>query len=624
MSQPLENYALLSDCHSAALVAKDGSIDWLAFPCFDSPACFASLLGNEDNGRWIISPKEHFHSHRNYINDSMVLETQFHTSSGSMKITDCMLMDDEDPTLVRIVEGLKGQVEVDMQIVIRFDYGSIIPWVRTNNEDNGIHAVAGPEALVIYSEVPLKGKNMHTSANFTINAGEKKRFTMIWHPSHKIRPKLPSNIDYHLERTIASWQAWSSKCTYQGFDKDSVKRSLITLKALTYEPTGAIIAAPTTSLPEELGGVRNWDYRYGWLRDSSFTLYALIKGGYLDEAIRWKDWLHRAVAGTPSQVNIMYGIRAERRLTEIELPWLMGYENSRPVRIGNAAYQQFQLDVFGELLGTSNIGRRHGIPIDENSWKIERHMVDYVCDHWQGPDEGIWEVRGVSRQFTHSKLMAWVALSAAVDAVETHNLFGNVEKWNRVRKQIHQDICEKGFNHKLNSFVQYYGANDLDASLLMMVHTGFLPPQDPRILGTIMAIKNHLMKDGHVIRYKNYGIVDGLPGQDGSFIPCSFWMVDALRVIGRHEEALELYRHLQTVKNDVGLYSEEFSVLHNRMVGNFPQAFTHIAEAISAMGFEENEQHILVNKGDNYAESRNNHRQYPSPSSGPRGGEMGL
>ncbi len=589
MAQRLEDYALLSDCHSSALVGKNGSIDWLGFPCFDSAACFASLLGTDENGRWLICPQGTFKSDRKYVEDSVVLETTFYTDQGSVKLTDCMLKDDKDPTLIRLVEGLEGSVEMNMDLAIRFEYGSIVPWVRRNNGNTGIHAIAGPEALVLYSPVKLRGKNYRTCATFTVNAGEKKSFELMWYPSHKSIPPKIENPEEHVQATIDNWRSWLKRCHYKGFDEASVKRSLLTLKALTYAPTGAIIAAPTTSLPEDIGGTRNWDYRFSWIRDSSFTLYALIKGGHEEEALRWKEWLLRAVAGTPSQVNIMYGIRGERRLTELELHWLPGYENSRPVRIGNAAYNQFQLDVFGELILTAHLGRKNGIAISEDNWRIEQKMVKYVCEHWQDPDEGIWEVRGGKRHFTHSKVMAWVALEYATESAKSFHLPGEIEEWEKIRDEIHKDICEKGFDQELNAFVQSYGSKELDASLLMMAHVKFLPITDYRIIGTVEAIQKKLTRDGHVLRYLSEKKVDGLPGTEGSFIACSFWLVDNLRMMGRKDEAMELYQKIKCIKNDVGLYAEEYAPELKRMVGNFPQAFTHIAEVISAMGFQEAE-----------------------------------
>lgn len=590
MGKPIEDYALISDCQSAALIDREGSIDWLSFPRFDSPACFASLVGTNENGRWKISPSEPFTTSRKYIEGTVVLETHFETSKGSCKLIDCLVIEDHTPTLIRMIEGVEGKVELNLELIIRFDYGSIIPWVRRNEKRDGMHAVGGPEALVIYSPLKFRGRNLHTYADFSISEGEKKTFTMMWYPSHEKMPRPLKNPDRVLKKTIRHWKQWSSKCTYKGFEEESVKRSLLTLKALTYNPTGAIIAAPTTSLPEEIGGIRNWDYRYSWIRDSSLTLYALLKAGYKDEAIRWKEWLQRAVAGTPSQVNIMYGIRGERRLTEMELTWLKGFEKSRPVRIGNAAHLQRQLDIFGELLGASYVGMENGIPIDDNSWRIDRKMVDYVCEHWMEPDEGIWEIRAPRKHFTHSKLMAWVALSSAVRIASSNGLKGDIVNWTKLRNQIHQEICERGFNKKLNSFVQTYDSDELDASLLMMPMTNFLPPTDPRIIGTIDAIKRELMIDGHVHRYKNTTQVDGLPGEEGSFMACSFWMVENLRLIGRKDEALEMFRHLQTIKNDVGLFSEEYSTNHQRMLGNFPQALSHISQIVSALGFNQDGQ----------------------------------
>jgi GH15 family glucan-1,4-alpha-glucosidase len=587
MSKPIEDYALLSDCYTSALVSKDGSIDWLCLPHFDSPACFASLLGDDENGRWKIGPKGNYEVTRRYLEGTMILETEFVSSEGSCKIIDCMLVGDKSPTLVRTVEGVTGTVNMELDIVIRFDYGSIIPWVRRNEDERGIHAVGGPDAVVLYTPYEVHGRSFHTKTEFSIKGGERKCFTLIWYPSHRTIP-LPLDDPWKkVNETMEYWRSWSSKCSYTKFDEKSVKRSLITLKALTYEPTGAILAAPTTSLPESLGGVRNWDYRYGWLRDSSLALYALLKAGYIEEANRWEKWLHNAVAGTPSQMNIMYGLRGERRLTEVELPWLKGYENSRPVRIGNGAYNQLQLDVFGELLFTSHLARKNGLRVDENTWRIERKMIQYVCEHWGKPDEGIWEVRGPRRHFTHSKLMAWVALNYAVEFASAIGSRDEASHWLKVRDKIHADICTNGFNSKLNSFVQYYGSSHLDASLLMMGHVNFLPANDPRMVGTVEAIQKHLTHDGHVYRYIPDQNVDGLPGEEGTFIACSFWLVDNLLRIGRREEALELYQNLQTIKNDVGLYAEEYSVKDKRMVGNYPQAFSHIGEAVSAMGFDD-------------------------------------
>ena len=586
MALPIEDYALISNCHSAALVGKNGSIDWLCFPCFDSAACFASLLGSHENGHWQIAPQQEFKTIRKYIDDTMVLETTFETVTGSCKIIDCMLMNSENPTLIRTIEGIEGVVQLDLELTIRFDYGNIVPWVRRNQNTFGINAIAGPDAIVVYSPIELHGKNLHTAAEFQIESGERKSFTLMWYSSHLPTPCELEDPYQNLKETISWWENWSSRGTYQGFDTPAVKRSLLTLKALNYQPTGAIVAAPTTSLPENIGGVRNWDYRYGWIRDSSFTLLALLSAGHKEEAIRWNDWLLRAVAGTPSQMNIMYGIRAERRLTELELDWLSGYENSKPVRIGNDAYTQFQLDVYGEFLASAYLAQENGITLSDNTWRISRKMIEFVCNNWQEPDEGIWEIRGPRKHFTHSKVMAWVALHYAIESAIQFNLECNLEKWIKVRDEIHQDICEKGFDKELNSFVQYYGSKELDASLLLMSHFGFLPHTDPRIIGTVEAIQKHLMQNGLLLRYKTQSHVDGLPGNEGCFIACSFWLVHNLNLIGRHDEAMELYQYLQSLRNDVGLFAEEYSPVLKRMLGNFPQGLSHIAHINAAMGYQ--------------------------------------
>ena len=538
MSVPLEDYALISNCHSAALVGKNGSIDWLCLPCFDSSACFAKLLGTQDNGCWQIHPKDPYETKRNYFKDTMVLETIFTTSTGSCRLIDCMLMESESPTLMRTIEGIDGEVDLEFKLTMRFDYGSIIPWVRRNPDGSGITAIAGPEAITIYSPIPLHGKNMHTEASFKVRPEEKKSFTLYWYPSHLCAPAPHVDLDQQLLKTISWWKNWSSQCTYHGFDEEAVKRSLLTLKALNYEPTGAIVAAPTTSLPEELGGVRNWDYRYGWIRDTSFTLLALLSAGYKEEAVQWNKWLLRAVAGTPSQMNIMYGIRAERRLTELELEWLVGYENSAPVRIGNDAYTQFQLDVYGEFLASIYLAQVNGITLNDNTWRIAKKMIAFVCENWMMPDEGIWEIRGPRKHFTHSKVMAWVALHYGIESAKEFKLSCNMSEWIKIRDIIHQDICQNGFDQELNSFVQYYGSKELDASLLLLTHFGFLPPEDPRMIGTIEAVQKYLMKDGLLLRYISKNHIDGLPGLEGSFIACSFWLVGNLNLIGRYDEAM--------------------------------------------------------------------------------------
>jgi GH15 family glucan-1,4-alpha-glucosidase len=580
---PLEDYAMLSDCHSAALVSRGGSIDWLCLPRFDSQACFAALLGGPENGYWRIAPAGRFETTRRYVDGTMVLETRFEADGGACLLTDCMLVDDEAPTVVRHVEGLEGRVDMTMELVVRFDYGAIVPWVRRTRDDgSGIHAVAGPDAVYVTAPVPMHGEGFRTVAKFGVEAGQKLPFVMTWHASETPLPRDLVGPYNAVRRTMYRWKEWSDRSTYRGHDKTAVDRSLLTLKALTYEPTGGIVAAPTTSLPEQLGGPRNWDYRFCWLRDSTFTLYALLGAGYRDEAERWRRWLLRAIAGTPTQVHIMYGLRGERRLSEVELPWLAGYEGSRPVRIGNAAHEQLQLDVFGEVMDTLNLAARDGMPHDDDAWRIQKKMIEYVAGVWQEPDEGIWEVRGPRRHFTHSKVMAWVAVDRAIDAVRTAGVEGPVREWEELRRRIHDDVCVNGFNTRLGSFVQSYGADVLDASLLMLPLVGFLRPEDPRLRGTVHAIQRHLLKDGLVMRYQTGSGVDGLPGDEGAFIACSFWLADNLILLGQIDEAKELFEHLISFRNDVGLLAEEYCPERRRMIGNFPQAFSHIAHVNTA------------------------------------------
>jgi len=582
MALRIEDYALLSDCRSAALVGRDGSIDWLCFPRFDSPACFAALLGDEGNGRWSIAPKRPGETARRYVGGTAVLETVFRGDGGRCRLTDCMLVGEGAPILVRLVEGLDGAMELSLELTIRFDYGSIVPWVRRLAGRCGISAVAGPEALLVASPVPLTGRDLRTFADFRVAAGEQLAFVLIWHRSNEPLPRLPPEPVAEVRRTIDWWRQWSRRSRYRGGHRDAVERSLITLKALTYEPTGGIVAAPTTSLPEKLGGARNWDYRYAWIRDSAFTLQALLHAGYREEAERWNRWLRRAVAGTPNQVNIMYGIAGERRLTEIELPWLAGYAGSRPVRVGNAAYSQTQLDIFGELMSAGHLGRRSGLPHSADFWNVERKLTEYVCEHWREPDEGIWEVRGPKRHFTHSKVMAWVAIDRAARTVEEAGLEGDLEHWRDLRARIHADVCERGYSAKLNSFVQFYGSEDLDASLLHVPLSGFLPPDDPRVTGTVDAIERDLVEDGLVLRYRPRREVDGLEGDEGSFIACSFWLAQAQALLGRRARALELFERLEGLRNDVGLFSEEYAPREKRLVGNFPQTFSHVGHIVSA------------------------------------------
>jgi GH15 family glucan-1,4-alpha-glucosidase len=575
MSSRIEDYALIGDRHTAALVARNGSIDWLCFPRFDSGACFAALLGNEEHGCWTLSPAGEIRRiRRGYHDDTLVLETEYETADGTVSVIDCMPPRSKEADLVRIVVGKRGQVPMRMRLVLRPDYGSIIPWVRRT--ENGICAVAGPDTLTLQSDVNLRNENFKTEAEFTISAGQRLHFVLIWHPSHE-SDSVTADAETLLVQTEQWWREWSGRCTYQGPYRDSVVRSLVTLKALTYAPTGGIVAAPTTSLPEWIGGIRNWDYRYCWVRDATFTLYALMLAGYTAEAAAWRDWLLRAVAGKPSQLNIMYGLAGERRLPEMELNWLPGYEGSAPVRIGNAAWEQFQLDVYGELMDAMHLARRGGLAPDENAWRVERALTDHLESTWSEPDNGIWEMRGPKRHFTHSKVMAWVAMDRMVKAVENFGLQGPVERWRGVRAKIHDEVCSHGFDRARNTFVQYYGGTELDASLLMIALVGFLPPGDPRIKGTVEAIERDLMADGFVLRYRTDPKVDGLPPGEAPFLACSFWLADNLALMGRREDARLLFERLLGLCNDVGLLAEEYDPAAKRHLGNFPQAFSHVA-----------------------------------------------
>jgi len=575
MAARIEDYALLGDCHSAALVSREGSIDWLCLPRFDSGACFAALLGDADHGRWAITPRGGFAAGRRYLPGTMVLETEFRTATGVCRLIDCLVVQDLHPTLVRRVEGVEGHVELGLELVIRFDYGSIVPWVR-RLADGSLQATAGPDTLVLHAPVPLHGEDLRTRGDFSIAAGQRLDFSLVWHPTHDGHPP-PEAPAVGLARTIAWWQAWSARGSYRGKWQGLVERSLLTLKALTYAPSGGIVAAPTTSLPEEIGGVRNWDYRYCWLRDATFTLYALLTCGYREEAKRWREWLVRAVAGTPSQVHIMYGICGERRLTEVELGWLPGYEGSRPVRIGNAAHRQRQLDVFGEVMDTLHLARRSGLEFNEDSWRVQRAMLEYLEGAWREPDEGIWEVRGPSRHFTHSKVMAWVAFDRGIKAVQGFGRPGPLRRWQALRREIHEEVCTRGYDRTLGSFVQSYGSQQLDAALLMMSLVGFLPANDPRIVGTVAQIERTLLHDGLVRRYAPELTNDGLPGGEGVFLACSFWLVDNYVLLGRRAAAERLFARLCGLCNDVGLLAEEYDPRAQRLLGNFPQALSHIA-----------------------------------------------
>jgi GH15 family glucan-1,4-alpha-glucosidase len=570
----IEDYALVGNCETAALVGRDGSIDWLCVPRFDAPACFAALLGTPEHGRWLVAPAAPVRAvRRRYRPGTLVLETEFETAGGVVVLHDCMPVGSRAPDLVRVVEGRRGAVPMRLELVVRLDYGSLVPWVRRC--DDGLRAIGGPNGLRLRTPVNLRGQDFRTVAEFTVAAGQRVPFTLTWYPSHEPEPLAP-DPDAALRETEGWWRDWAGRCTYEGDWREAVVRSLITLKALTYAPTGGLVAAPTTSLPERLGGVRNWDYRYCWLRDATFALYALMTGGYVQEARAWREWLVRAVAGRPAHAQILYGVAGDRLLPEWELPWLPGYEGSAPVRVGNAACTQFQLDVYGEVADALHCARRVGLEPDDNAWRVERALVQYVETAWQEPDEGIWEVRGPRRRFTHSRVMAWVAVDRAVKAVERFGLEGPVDRWRRLRRDIHEDVCRHGYDTDLGAFVQSYGSKLIDASLLMIPLVGFLPATDPRMLGTVRAIHEHLVTDGFVNRYQTQPDVDGLPPGEGAFLPCTFWLADNLALQGRVKEARELFERLLALRNDVGLLSEEYDPGAQRLLGNFPQAFTHM------------------------------------------------
>ncbi|MBE8473248.1 glycoside hydrolase family 15 protein [Streptomyces justiciae] len=586
MHPRIEDYALIGDEQTAALVGKDGSVDWLCLPRFDSAACFARLLGDESNGHWRIAPHDGPDrcARRAYRPGTLVLDTDWETDTGSVRVTDLMPQRDRAPDLVRVVEGLSGEVTVRSTLRLRFDYGSIMPWMRRS--DGHRVAVAGPDSVWLRSEPEVRtwGEDYCTHSEFTVKQGEKVSFVLTWHPSHEPRPPLTDPLDA-LRTSVEDWQSWSADCRYDGPHKDAVLRSLITLKALTYAPTGGIVAAATTSLPEELGGVRNWDYRYCWLRDSTLTLGALLSAGYHQEAEAWRDWLLRAVAGDPADLQIMYGLAGERRLPEFELPWLTGYRGSQPVRIGNEAVNQLQLDVYGEVMDSLSLARSSGLSTKPHIWSIQCALMEFLRGAWRQPDEGLWEVRGGRRQFVHSKVMVWVAADRAVRAVEDNpELHGDVDGWREMRDEVHREVCEKGFDTERNTFTQSYGSEELDASLLLIPRVGFLPPDDPRVIGTVDAIREELGHGGFLRRYSTDGTtVDGLPGEEGTFLVCSFWLADALHMTGRTKEARELFERLVGLANDVGLLSEEYDPVHECQLGNFPQAFSHIGLVNTAL-----------------------------------------
>lgn len=649
MASSIEDYALIGDLQTAALVGRDGSIDWLCLPRFDSGACFAALLGDRDNGHWTLapapgsgdhppgtedvdpaagatdppasgadtnnhptvdspadnhSPHDAPHTHtptptptpthctrRGYLPDTLILETVWETESGSVRVLDFMPQRDQAPDLVRIVEGGRGRVEMHSVLRLRFDYGHVVPWMRRC--DGHRVAVAGPDSVWLRSvpQVPTHGRDFSTRSTFTVAAGERVAFVLTWHPSHDPRPTLIDPYEA-LEHSRADWRAWAAKCTYQGPYRDAVIRSLITLKALTYAPTGGIVAAPTTSLPEEPGGVRNWDYRYCWLRDSTLALGSLIRTGYTEEAAAWRDWLLRAVAGDPADLQIMYGLGGERRLAETELGWLRGYAASAPVRIGNDAVNQLQLDVYGEVIDSLALARTAGLPATATAWSLQCALLEFLAAQWREPDEGLWEVRGPRRHFVHSKVMTWVAADRAVRALERDpTLRGDVERWRAMRDEVHHDVCTRGFDAARGTFTQYYGSTELDAATLLIPRVGFLPPQDPRVVGTVEAVRAELCEDGLLRRYSTSGApVDGLPGGEAPFVVCSFWLADALQLTGRTEEATALFERLLALRNDVGLLAEEYDARRGRQLGNFPQAFSHIGlvgTALALAGWSE-------------------------------------
>ena len=572
----IEDYGLIGDCESAALVSRDGSMDWLCWPRFDSDACFAALLGTPGHGHWLLAPEDEVpRVTRRYDGDTLILETRFETKQGAVKLVDFMPPRGEAPSVVRLVVGERGHVAMRMELIIRFGYGSTVPWV-SRLDDGGLRAIAGPDMIVLRTPVATRGEDMTTVARFHVPAGEIVPFVLSYAPSHLALP-APVNPRAAYDATARWWQQWSGQSTVRGEHADAVTRSLITLKALTYAPTGGIVAAPTTSLPEQLGGVRNWDYRFCWLRDATLTLLALMDAGFFEEAQAWRDWVVRAVAGSPTDMQIMYGIAGERRLSEWEVGWLPGYEGSRPVRIGNAAYGQLQLDVYGELMDAMHHARRAGLAGSESGWALQRELIRHLATIWNEPDQGIWEVRGPRQHFTYSKVMAWVAVDRAIKAACTYGLGGPVDDWRKLARKIHEDVCRRGFDPDRGCFVRAYGSRELDASLLLIPQLGFLPPEDSRFCATVRAVERELLHDGFVQRYNTYQSDDGLPPGEATFLACSFWLADAYELCGRHEEAHALFNRLLGIRNDLGLLAEQFDVARRRQVGNFPQAFSHVA-----------------------------------------------
>ncbi|MGN6600564.1 MAG: glycoside hydrolase family 15 protein [Actinomycetes bacterium] len=572
----IEDYGLLGDLQTAALVGRDGSIDWLCLPRFDSPACFAALLGHRDNGRWLLAPASGGSAtRRRYRGDTLILEQEWDTDDGTVRIIDFMPPRGTAADVVRIVEGVSGRVPMRMDLVLRFDYGHLVPWVRRHGDD--LVAVAGPDAVWLHTDVKLRGHDLSTVAEFEVVAGQRTSFVLTHTQSYEGRPKA-AEAEQSLRDTEEFWTQWIGKCQYDGKWQDAVRRSLILMKALTYAPTGGIAAAATTSLPEQLGGPRNWDYRYCWLRDATLTLQALMGTGYTREAQAWREWLLRAVAGDPADLRIMYALDGARRIPETTLDWLPGYEGSSPVRIGNAASEQFQLDVWGEVLDGLHVARERGLEQEDAAWSLQRALLDFLESHWEEPDNGLWEVRGPRRHFVHSKVMAWAGVDRMVQAVEKFGLEGPVDRWRGLREDIHREVCQKGYDSDRNTFTQFYGSHGLDAALLMIPRVGFLPWDDERVIGTVDAVGRELMRDGFLLRYDPQadGGVDGLPGDEGAFLACTFWYADALHGIGRDDEAVDTFERLLGLRNDLGLLSEEWDVHAQRQLGNTPQAFSHL------------------------------------------------
>ncbi len=576
MAGLIEDYAVIGNCETMALVGRDGSIDWLCLPRFDSAACFAALLGDDGNGRWQIIPTDgQAKVTRRYRDGTLILETTFETDTGAVILIDCMSRRQGSSTLLRRVRGLRGTVAMQVDLTVRFDYGISVPWVSRTDDDR-IQFVAGPDRLMLQTTIEIENKDLRTKGCFDVKAGEEVDFSLGWSKSYQ--PVPPSlNVGQVIELEDIGWRDWSSRFQGIGEWTDIVLRSLITLKALTHFETGGIVAAATTSLPEKIGGARNWDYRYCWLRDATLTLYALLESNFAEEANAWRQWLIRAVAGSPEQLQIMYGIAGERRLDEWSIPWLPGYEKSAPVHIGNAASGQVQLDVYGEVMDALYYGRTRGLPSDPTMWGLERALIGHLQKIWDEPDDGLWEVRGRRQQFTHSKIMAWVALDRAIRSAEEFNLEAPLDKWRECRKKIHAEVCEKGFDAERNSFVRYYGSKSLDAGLLMIALVGFLPASDRRVQGTVAAIESELLREGFVIRYDTVSSDDGLPAGEGAFLACSFWLADNYVLLGRLDDARCLFEKLLKLTNDVGLLAEEYDPDLKRQVGNFPQAFSHIA-----------------------------------------------